>query len=126
MRPVKQTPEANARGLGSARTGSRHWWLQRISALALVPLTVWFTISFTGLICSDYQAYLQWIVSPLNAVLMITLVIILSYHMALGLRVIAEDYLHTDRVKILAIVTIQLGCLVLAITGIISVVRMMT
>ena len=91
-----QAPLARARGLGSARSGSRHWWLQRVTALALAPLTVWFVISFMALIGADHRTYSQWISSPLNAVLMILLVIVLFYHMTLGLQVIAEDYLHTD------------------------------
>jgi succinate dehydrogenase / fumarate reductase membrane anchor subunit len=121
-----QTPLARARGLGSARAGSHHWWLQRVSALALAPLTIWFVISFTALINADHRTYSQWIGSPLNAVFMIGLVIVLFYHMALGLQVIAEDYLHSDRVKLLTVVAIQFGCFVLAIVGVVSVVRMLT
>lgn len=121
-----QAPLARARGLGSARSGSRHWWLQRVTALALAPLTVWFVISFMALISADHRTYSQWISSPLNAVLMILLVIVLFYHMALGLQVIAEDYLHTDRTKLFVIISIQFGCLVLTITGVVSILRMMT
>ncbi len=119
-----QSSLARARGLGSARSGSRHWWLQRVSALALAPLTVWFVISFTTLRKADHRAYSEWIGWPLNAVLLILLVIVLFYHMALGLQVIAEDYLHTDRIKILTIISIQFGCTVLAIVGIVSILRM--
>jgi succinate dehydrogenase / fumarate reductase membrane anchor subunit len=121
-----QSALARARGLGSARSGSRHWWLQRVSAMALAPLTIWFVISFATLIGANHRTYSQWIGSLANAVLMILLVIVLFYHMALGLQVIAEDYLHPDRVKLLAIVSIQLGCLVLAIMGIVSIFRMIT
>ena len=121
-----QAPLARARGLGSARSGSRHWWLQRVTALALAPLTVWFVISFMALISADHRTYSQWISSPLNAVLMILLVIVLFYHMALGLQVIAEDYLHTDRTKLFVIISIQFGCFVLTITGVVSILRMMT
>jgi succinate dehydrogenase / fumarate reductase membrane anchor subunit len=121
-----QSPLVGARGLGSARSGSRHWWLQRVTALALAPLTVWFVISFTVLINADHRAYSRWIGSPLNAVLMILLMIVLFYHMALGLQVIAEDYLHSDRIKLFAIISIQFGCLVLVITGVVSILRMIT
>jgi len=126
MKPVKQTPLASARGLGSARTGSRHWWLQRVSALALAPLTIWFVVSFTVLIHNNYQAYSQWIASPLNAVLTITLVIILFFHMSLGLQVIIEDYLHTNRIKLLSVVAVQFACFVFAIAGIVSILQMIT
>jgi succinate dehydrogenase / fumarate reductase, membrane anchor subunit len=127
MRAIRgQAPLARARGLGSARSGSHRWWLQRVSALALAPLSVWFVISFTALINADHRTYSRWIGSPLNAVLMIVLVIVLFYHMALGLQVITEDYLHTDRIKLFAIISIQFGCLVLAIAGIVSILRMLT
>jgi succinate dehydrogenase / fumarate reductase membrane anchor subunit len=121
-----QAPLARARGLGSARSGSRHWSLQRVSALALAPLTVWFVISFMALISADHRSYSQWIGSPLNAVLMILLVIVLFHHMSLGLQVIAEDYLHTDWIKLFAIISIQFGCLVLVVAGVVSILRMIT
>lgn len=121
-----QAPLARARGLGSARSGSRHWWLQRVSALALAPLTVWFVISFTALTNADHRTYSQWMGSPLNSVLMILLVIALFYHMAVGLQVIAEDYLHSDRIKLFAIISTQFGCLALAITGVVSILRTIT
>src|SRR5688572_3588582 len=102
----QRPPLARAQGLGSARSGSRHWWLQRVTALALAPLIVWFVLSFTALISADHRTYSQWISSPLNATLMIALVAMLFYHMALGLQVIAEDYLHVDHMKLLVVVSI--------------------
>jgi len=121
-----QSALARARGLGSAKSGSRHWWLQRVSALALAPLSVWFVISFAALLSADHRSYSEWIGSPLNAVLMILLVIVLFYHMSLGLQVVAEDYLHTDWTKLFAIIAIQFGSLVLAIASIVSILRMLT
>lgn len=124
MRDLRQ-PLASVRGLGSARSGSHYWWLQRVTALALTPLTIWFVLSFTALISADHQAYSEWIGSPLNATLMIALVAILFYHMALGLQVIAEDYLHVGRTKLLAVVSIQLGSFGLAIASIVAIIRML-
>lgn len=125
MRDLRQ-PLARAQGLGSAKSGSRHWWLQRVTALALTPLTVWFVLSFTALLSADHRTYSQWIGSPLNATLMIALVAILFYHMALGLQVIAEDYLHVDRTKLLVVVSIQFTCLGLAIASFVAIVRMLS
>ncbi|HEY8127540.1 MAG TPA: succinate dehydrogenase, hydrophobic membrane anchor protein [Hyphomicrobium sp.] len=124
MRDLRQ-PLARAQGLGSARSGSRHWWLQRVAALALTPLTIWFVLSFTALISADHQTYSRWISSPLNATLMIALLAVLFYHMALGLQVIAEDYLHVDRTKLLVVISIQLGSLGLAIASIVAIIRML-
>jgi succinate dehydrogenase / fumarate reductase membrane anchor subunit len=121
-----RSPLARARGLGSARSGARHWWLQRVTALALAPLTIWFVVSFTTLIDADHQTYSRWIGSSLNAILTIALLVLLFYHMALGLQVIAEDYLHADRIRLPVIVSIQLGSFGLAISGIVAVVRMLT
>lgn len=121
-----RTPLAEARGLGSAKSGAGHWWRQRVTALALAPLTVWFVISFTGLIDADHRAYAEWIGSPINAILMIALVAALFYHMALGLQVIAEDYLHAERTKLLTIIAIQFGCFLLAIASVVSILRMLT
>lgn len=120
-----QIPRTRSRELGSARSGSRHWWLQRVTALALVPLTIWFVISLMTLIDADQRAYSQWIVEPLNAPLMIALIVILFCHMALGLQVIAEDYLHVERTKLLAVISIQLGSLGLAIVSVVAVIRML-
>lgn len=121
-----RTPLARARGLGSAKSGVAHWRRQRLTAVALVPLTVWFVISFTALLGADHRAYAAWIGHPLNAILMIALIAAMFDHMALGLCVIAEDYLHTDRAKFPAIAAIQLGCALLAIAGVVSILRMLT
>lgn len=121
----KQARLARAPELGSARSGSRHWWLQRVTALALVPLTVWFVFSFTALAGADHRAYAQWIGSPFNATLMIALLVVLFCHMALGLQVIAEDYLHVERTKLLAVIAIQLGSLGLALVSVVAIIRML-
>jgi succinate dehydrogenase / fumarate reductase membrane anchor subunit len=119
-----QTSRVRSRELGSAQSGSRHWWLQRVTALSLAPLTIWFVISFTALINVDHRAYSRWIGSPFNATLMILFVIMLFCHLALGLQVIIEDYVHTDRLKLCALISIQFACLALAIAGLVSIVRM--
>jgi succinate dehydrogenase / fumarate reductase membrane anchor subunit len=87
---------------------------------------VWFVISFTGLIDVDHRAYSAWVSSPLNATLMIALVVSLFTHMGLGLQVIVEDYVHADRPKRFAIVTLQLGCAGLAIASGVAIFRMLT
>lgn len=117
------TPLARARGLGSARSGSGHWWAQRVTALALAPLTLWFIASFALLIGADHAAYIAWLGAPLNAVLMIAFVLVSFLHMALGLQVIVEDYVHADRMKIALVIGIQLACMLLAITGLVTILK---
>lgn len=121
-----RTPLAEARGLGSAKEGAAHWWAQRVTAVALVPLTIWFVGSLLALTGGDHSTFVVWLRSPFNTVLMAVFVIAVFFHMALGLRVVVEDYVHDGRIKIPAIVIIQIGCLTLIITGIIAIIMTIT
>lgn len=107
-------------GLGSARTGEGHWWVQRITAVALVPLILWFAASMFARARSDYDAFILWLHTPWTTVMMVLLLIALFLHMAIGLQVVVEDYVHTERIKIPVVVMIRLGCFALAIAGIIA------
>ena len=117
-----RTPLARAIGLGSAHNGVQHWWTQRLSAIALVPLTLWFIaeiIAHTGV---DYTAFIAWMRNPITSILMTLLIIALFYHAALGLQVIVEDYLHSGT-KFAAVIVVRLGCFALAVTGILATLR---
>jgi succinate dehydrogenase / fumarate reductase membrane anchor subunit len=118
-----RSPLRRAQGLGSAKEGVENWWMQRVTAVALIPLTLWFAASLIALRSSDYSTFVIWLRAPLVTVLMVLLLIALFYHTALGLRVVVEDYIHSDRVKIPTLVTISLGCFALAIAGIIATLR---
>ena len=89
-----RAPTGRARGLGSARRGVDHWWAQRLTALALVPLTVWFCVSIVGLIGADHATFASWLSAPGRAVAMLLLVVATFGHMKLGLQVVIEDYVH--------------------------------
>lgn len=110
-------------GLGSARTGSGDWWAQRVTAVALVPLTLWLAASLIVRARSDYSAFILWLRAPLTTGLMVLLLIALFYHMALGLQVIVEDYVHTERTKLPVVVAAHLGCFALAVAGVIATLR---
>jgi succinate dehydrogenase / fumarate reductase membrane anchor subunit len=118
-----RTPLSRARGLGSAKNGVEHWWLQRVTAAALIPLTLWFVASLIGLAGGDYDAFVVWLRAPLATISMTLLLIALFHHMTLGLQVVAEDYIHSDRVKIPVVVAIRLACFGLAVTGIFATLR---
>lgn len=109
-----------ARWLGSAKEGVDHWWIQRVTAVALVPLTLWLAASLIALTGSDYNTFVAWLRAPYATILMIFLLIALLHHMALGLQVVVEDYIHADGVKIPAVVTIRVVCFALMIAGIIA------
>jgi succinate dehydrogenase / fumarate reductase membrane anchor subunit len=120
----KQTRSSFDRtGLGSAREGVGHWWMQRMTALALIPLTLWFAASLIARIRGDYSTLILWLRSPFTSVLIVLLLIALFYHMALGLQVVVEDYVHSDRIKIPAVVVIHLASFGLAAAGIVTTLR---
>ena len=87
-----RTPRNRARGLGSAKDGLHHWWVQRITAVALVPLVVWFAISLVMLSGADYAQVRAWIGSPLVMVLLTLTIVIGLHHGQLGMQVVYEDY----------------------------------
>ena len=97
--------------------------MQRVTALALIPLTLWFAALLIAGARDDYGAFILWLRSPFTSVSMVLLLIALFYHMALGLQVVVEDYVHTDRIKVPAVVVIHLGCFALAAAGIIATLR---
>lgn len=114
-----RSPLARAMGLGSAKEGVEHWWMERVSAVALVPLTLWFVASIIAHTGSNYATFIAWLRAPLASILMILLLIALFYHTALGLQVVIEDYVHSGT-KFVALVAVRLGCFALAVAGILA------
>jgi succinate dehydrogenase / fumarate reductase membrane anchor subunit len=117
-----RSPLGRAIGLGSAKRGSRHWLAKRVTAVALVPLTLWFVASIIAHAGSDYAVFIAWLRTPFAAGGMILLLIALFHHNALGLRVVIEDYVHSGA-RFAAAIAIQLCCYGLAVTGIIATLR---
>lgn len=105
-------------GLGSAKTGAHDWWLQRVSAVALVPLLVWLVASLLAHAHDDHQALEQWLGNPAVAVTMAVMLVALFWHMKLGLRVVVEDYVHADRIKFVVLIAVDLLCLALMAVGV--------
>ena len=119
-----RTPVARARGLGSAKEGLHHWWVQRVSAVALIPLSIWFVASVVGLAGADHAAVAAWLGNPVVAVLMVLLVAAALYHAQLGMQVVYEDYIHTHWLKITADVGTKLLSLVLGAATIFAVLKL--
>ena len=92
------------RGLGSAKEGTAHWWAQRVTAVALVPLSLWFVWSATTLVGVDQASFKEWLNHAANLMLMILFVGSLFYHMQLGLQVVIEDYVHGEKTKVMSLV----------------------
>ncbi len=118
-----RSPFDRPQGLGSAKSGVGHWWGQRLSAVALIPLTLWFVASLIAHAHLDYGAVIAWLRMPSTAILMVLLLVALFYHTALGIRVVIEDYVHVEWVKFAAVVVVELACFALAVAGIFAALR---
>ena len=119
-----RSPLGRAIGLGSAKEGVEHWWLQRITAVALVPLTLWFVIAVIRLVGADLDSVRDWVGNPLPAILLVLLLIATFYHASLGLQVVIEDYVHTELSKLGLLIIVRLACFALAVAGIFAVLGM--
>lgn len=118
-----QTPLARARGLGTAKKGVQHWWWQRLTAVALVPLCLWFIGTIVIMQASDYSTVVNWIQSPLVSGLLVFLIAALFYHTQLGLQAVIEDYVHSEWVKITALIVAQFLMILLTLTAVIAVLK---
>ena len=117
-----RSPLGRALGLGSARDGVEAWWRERVSAVALVPLTGWFAVSILMHADKGYGAVVAWHKMPVTTTLMTLLLIALFHHTALGLQVVIEDYVHS-RIKIPVLVGMRLSCLALAVAGLVAILK---
>ena len=119
-----RSPLGRAIGHGSAKEGVTHWWRQRVSALALVPLALWFVIAVIALVGADHATFVAWVRSPMPAVFLILLLVASFYHTALGLQVIIEDYIHGEVMRLAALLLMRLLCVLFAVRGILAVLKM--
>ena len=110
-------------GLGSAKGGSEHWWVQRLSAVALVPLGLWLLIAIARLPDFGYATVVAWIANPLNSILLILLTLTMVYHSHLGIQVVVEDYVHGKATKTATLIVLTLAHLFLGCAGVYSVLR---
>lgn len=116
-----RSPLSRVRGLGSAKEGVSQWWAQRLTALALIPLAVWFVISLLSITGADHAAVRAWVGSPVVAGLLILLIAATFYHAYLGLQVVIEDYVHSEGWKLVALLAVKGASWLLAILGVVSV-----
>lgn len=118
-----RTPLSRVRGLGSAKAGSHHWWMQRVTAVALIPLSLVAISLLNSLFNDSYAQTLAWLVSPLNSTLIIAWLLAVFYHSALGLQVVIEDYVAAEGAKIAAVWSVNLIFFLLALAGVLAVLR---
>jgi succinate dehydrogenase / fumarate reductase, membrane anchor subunit len=118
-----RSPLGRVRGLGSAKSGVQHWWHQRLSAVALIPLSTWFVIALLGRLDASHAEVVAWIGSPLVTVLLIALIAAVFEHARLGLQVVIEDYVHGEFAKIALLVLMKLAFAFGALLGIVAVLK---
>lgn len=118
-----QSPLGKVLGRGSAKQGVAHWWSQRVSAIALVPLTLWFAYSVVHLPTSDQEAVRAWIGSGINPVLLLLSIGAMTWHSALGVQVVLEDYVHGKGLKVASLLASTFAHLLLAAVGVYAVLR---
>ncbi len=106
-----------ARGLSSAKSGTRHWWRQRLTALGLVPLVIWFVTSLVLMSGADFEVVTLWMKTPWVASFMLLFIAVGFYHLKLGIQVVIEDYIENENPKIAAIV---ISYSLIAVIGLLS------
>lgn len=118
-----RTPLARARGLGSAHAGLHHWWMQRLTAIALVPLVVWFAVSLVMMSGADYGVVRAWIGSPFVTVLLILTIVVGLHHGQLGLQVVIEDYIHGEGRKLALILLVRFVAVLSGLAAVVAILR---
>lgn len=118
-----RTPISRVRGLGSAKEGTHHWWMQRLTAIALIPLGIWFVISMISLAGADHAAASAWLANPLTAVLMLLLIVATFHHLQLGLQVVIEDYIHSEAAKVVCLIGLKLASFALGVAAVFAVLK---
>ena len=118
-----QTPLKRARGLGSAKYGTHHFIVQRITAVALVPLSVWAIYLALALVHADYGHARTIVHQPFTAICLTSFVVALFWHAQLGLQVVIEDYVHTRWLEVLAQLAVKFFCIVGALASVLAIVR---
>lgn len=120
-----RNPLAKVKGLGASGEGSHHWWLQRVSAIALVPLSLWFVFSIVSHIGDDYSEVVAWISQPSVALMLILYIGFMFFHAQLGVQVVIEDYVHSEPLKIVSLLLVKATAIVAGLAAILSVLRIM-
>jgi succinate dehydrogenase / fumarate reductase membrane anchor subunit len=119
----RRNPLKIARGLGSSHSGTHHWWVQRVTAAALVGLGIWFVILVLSLLGADFETARARVAQPWNALLMIAFLVAMFWHAALGLQVVIEDYVHTRWKEVVVLVAVYFLAFLGAFAAVLAVLR---
>jgi succinate dehydrogenase / fumarate reductase membrane anchor subunit len=117
------TPVNRVLGLGTAKGAAEHWWLQRLTAVALLPLGLWFAVSLLLLPDFRYASVVAWVQRPVTGILLVLLVTTIGYHSFLGVQVVVEDYIAGKGLKVAALMASAFAHTALAIGAIFAVLK---
>jgi succinate dehydrogenase / fumarate reductase, membrane anchor subunit len=110
-------------GLGAAKGAAEHWWLQRLTAVALIPLGLWFALALLALPTFDYAAVTAWVQRPVTSILLLCMIIAIGYHSALGVQVVVEDYVASRGGRVVALIASTLAHVALSIAAVFAVLK---
>lgn len=116
-----QTNLAKVKALGSAKSGTHHWWMQRLTAILLMPLMVWFSILAIKIVTSTNLELFDLFASPYNSMGIILFIITSLYHAFLGIKVVIEDYIHCPKMKLIMVIMLHITCWISGIAGLLAV-----
>lgn len=115
---------SRVRGLGASHEGAHHFWVQRVSGVALVPLVIWFVLSVSSVVGADLATFTAWVGSHYNPVLLVLLIVTMFYHAQLGLQVIIEDYVHGEAAKLTSLILVKFAIYLIGACAVFAVIRL--
>ena len=118
-----RSPLGKVLGAGSAKQGVHHWWMQRLTSVALVPLSIWFVVSLLSLPSFDHATVVAWMRQSWTALLLILFVLLASWHSQLGVREVVEDYVHGAGARTVTLVSVTFAHTLIAAAGVLAVLR---
>ena len=121
---VRRSQLGRARGLGSAKSGSAHWWAERMTAAALLPLSLYFVVSVILLLGADQASMQAYMAKPWNSALFLALIAIMFYHLSMGVQVVIEDYVPDEAKRLTAILAVKGIIIFLALASAVSVLKL--
>lgn len=119
-----RTPLGRVRGYGSAKSGTTHFWHQRLTAIANVPLTIAFVIILVSLLGRSHATVTQTLGSPLVTIVMLLFITSITYHMKLGMQIIIEDYIHDERWKLMAVIANTFFAIAIGLTSVFALLKL--
>ena len=123
MGPLMKTPLGKVRGLGAARSGTEHFWLSRVTSLAEIPLEIAALVIVVKLVGADYNEAVAFLGAPVTAVILLLWILNATIHMRLGMQVIIEDYVHTELLKLLALMANTFFAVAMGLAGAYAILR---